>query len=76
MGKISYSIYIVHFFFVDHLVKSELLPALQNMHIRPTTTLATLILIGLTLSAAVATITYRLIEKPFIVYGHKIATKF
>lgn len=58
LGEISYSIYLVHFPII-HLLPKDLNP--QNIF-----------LIGLTITVIISSITYYLIEKPFIKLGRNI----
>ncbi len=75
IGKVSFSIYLVHFVFFMHFAKPLVVPFLQAHHVTGVAQLAIVFAVILLPSLLTAAITYPLIELPMIALGHRIARK-
>ncbi len=73
IGRVSYSIYIVHFVFLDHFADVFVRPMIQN--INPDYQLVIIFFTLLIPSYLVSLITYRYIEQPMIKMGHALTKR-
>jgi peptidoglycan/LPS O-acetylase OafA/YrhL len=76
LGKISYSLYICHWFFLHNILSKSHTPLQNVLHTNPITTILVNGVLYLILSFLLATFMYYCIEKPFIKWGKALYQQF
>lgn len=73
-GKISYSMYLIHFAILELMIKLEITDIINNNHY--TINFILRFFIALTITVIISSLSYYFIEKPFIKLGNKIIGRF
>lgn len=72
LGKVSYSLYLVHFCLLDHLALPHIQTVAAKSLVPPVILLVISFVVVLIVSAGVATITYWAVEKPGMAFGRRL----